>query len=240
MSQKLFAALRVRGTQTLRVPGQATSPSRRTLALLTPSSPFLLAGLGCAEPRLASLSFFLQSLSSSPQAQPPRPAELSDEEVAELFQRLAETQQEKWMLEEKVLSACSAPLEVFWWAVRWRSGWVLCYGQTCIVGRPKVGWAILQVKHLEVSSASMAEDLCRKSAIIETYVMDSRIGQCPLPSPHPLSPPAFIVSTLWLFPSWNSTKLLTRPQPPKGRAGSSVFVSPALSLCGSVLSLSIL
>ena len=74
-----------------------------------------------------------RSLSSSPQAQPPRPAELSDEEVAELFQRLAEMQQEKWMLEEKV-------------------------------------------KHLEVSSASMAEDLCRKSAIIETYVMDSRIG----------------------------------------------------------------
>jgi DNA repair exonuclease SbcCD ATPase subunit len=73
-----------------------------------------------------------RSLSSSPQAQPPRSAELSDEEVAELFQRLAETQQEKWMLEEKV-------------------------------------------KHLEVSSASMAEDLCRKSAIIETYVMDSRI-----------------------------------------------------------------
>uniref|UniRef100_A0A2K6V7X4 GRIP1 associated protein 1 n=1 Tax=Saimiri boliviensis boliviensis TaxID=39432 RepID=A0A2K6V7X4_SAIBB len=32
-----------------------------------------------------------------------------------------------------------------------------------------------RVKHLEVSSASMAEDLCRKSAIIETYVMDSRI-----------------------------------------------------------------
>lgn len=51
-------------------------------------------------------SSFLQSLSSSPQAQPPRPAELSDEEVAELFQRLAEMQQEKWMLEEKVLSAC--------------------------------------------------------------------------------------------------------------------------------------
>lgn len=38
-----------------------------------------------------------------------------------------------------------------------------------------MGWATLQVKHLEVSSASMAEDLCRKSAIIETYVMDSRI-----------------------------------------------------------------
>ncbi|XP_043357470.1 GRIP1-associated protein 1 isoform X1 [Dermochelys coriacea] len=63
---------------------------------------------------------------------PQRPADLSDEEISELFQRLAEMQQEKWMLEEKV-------------------------------------------KHLEVSSASMAEDLCRKSAIIETYVMDSRI-----------------------------------------------------------------
>lgn len=66
----------------------------------------------------------------SPQSQ--RPAELSDDEVGELFQRLAEVQQEKWMLEEKV-------------------------------------------KHLEVSCSSMAEDICRKSAIIETYVMDSRI-----------------------------------------------------------------
>uniref|UniRef100_A0A3Q3S772 GRIP1 associated protein 1 n=1 Tax=Mastacembelus armatus TaxID=205130 RepID=A0A3Q3S772_9TELE len=67
----------------------------------------------------------------SPQSQ--RPADLSDDEVGELFQRLAEVQQEKWMLEEKV-------------------------------------------KHLEVSCSSMAEDICRKSAIIETYVMDSRIG----------------------------------------------------------------
>ncbi|XP_038578565.1 GRIP1-associated protein 1 isoform X2 [Micropterus salmoides] len=66
----------------------------------------------------------------SPQSQ--RPAELSDDEVGELFQRLAGVQQEKWMLEEKV-------------------------------------------KHLEVSCSSMAEDICRKSAIIETYVMDSRI-----------------------------------------------------------------
>lgn len=53
-----------------------------------------------------------------------------------------------------------------------------------------MGWATLQVKHLEVSSASMAEDLCRKSAIIETYVMDSRIGKCSLPSPHPSSSPS--------------------------------------------------
>uniref|UniRef100_A0AAX7UTB2 GRIP1 associated protein 1 n=1 Tax=Astatotilapia calliptera TaxID=8154 RepID=A0AAX7UTB2_ASTCA len=68
----------------------------------------------------------------SPQSQ--RPAELSDDEVGELFQRLAEVQQEKWMLEEKV-------------------------------------------KHLEVSCSSMAEDICRKSAIIETYVMDSRRGE---------------------------------------------------------------
>ncbi|KAM4695902.1 GRIP1-associated protein 1 isoform 1-T1 [Rhinophrynus dorsalis] len=73
-----------------------------------------------------------KSNTGSPQSQTQRPAELSDEEVSDLFQRLAEIQQEKWMLEEKV-------------------------------------------KHLEVSSASMAEDLCRKSAIIETYVMDSRI-----------------------------------------------------------------
>ncbi|XP_020778059.1 GRIP1-associated protein 1 isoform X2 [Boleophthalmus pectinirostris] len=65
----------------------------------------------------------------SPQSQ--RPADLSDDEVGELFQRLAEVQQEKWMLEEKV-------------------------------------------KHLEVSCSSMAEDICKKSAIIETYVMDSR------------------------------------------------------------------
>lgn len=102
-----------------------------------------------------------RSLSSSPQAQPPRPAELSDEEVAELFQRLAETQQEKWMLEEKV-------------------------------------------KHLEVSSASMAEDLCRKSAIIETYVMDSRIGQCPTPSltsSETFTCPSFSIVPLLLCPS---------------------------------------
>ncbi|XP_032423087.1 GRIP1-associated protein 1 isoform X2 [Xiphophorus hellerii] len=70
-----------------------------------------------------------RSGAGSPQSQ--RPAELSDDEVGELFQRLAEVQQEKWMLEEKV-------------------------------------------KHLEVSCSSMAEDICRKSAIIETYVMDSR------------------------------------------------------------------
>uniref|UniRef100_A0A8D0GEK3 GRIP1 associated protein 1 n=1 Tax=Sphenodon punctatus TaxID=8508 RepID=A0A8D0GEK3_SPHPU len=75
-----------------------------------------------------------KSTTGSPQSQSqqPRPADLSDEEISDLFQRLAEIQQEKWMLEEKV-------------------------------------------KHLEVSSSSMAEDLCRKSAIIETYVMDSRI-----------------------------------------------------------------
>lgn len=35
----------------------------------------------------------------------------------------------------------------------------------------------VQVKHLEVSCASMADDICKKSAIIETYVMDSRRGK---------------------------------------------------------------
>uniref|UniRef100_A0A3Q2NMU3 GRIP1 associated protein 1 n=1 Tax=Fundulus heteroclitus TaxID=8078 RepID=A0A3Q2NMU3_FUNHE len=44
-----------------------------------------------------------QSGGGSPQSQ--RPAELSDDEVGELFQRLAEVQQEKWMLEEKVSSS---------------------------------------------------------------------------------------------------------------------------------------
>uniref|UniRef100_A0A8C5BU58 GRIP1 associated protein 1 n=1 Tax=Gadus morhua TaxID=8049 RepID=A0A8C5BU58_GADMO len=71
------------------------------------------------------------------EAQPPREkgsADLSDEEVGELFQRLALVQQDKWMLEEKV-------------------------------------------KHLEVSCSSMAEDIRRKSAIIETYVHDSRTGK---------------------------------------------------------------
>uniref|UniRef100_A0A8C8LMF6 GRIP1 associated protein 1 n=1 Tax=Oncorhynchus tshawytscha TaxID=74940 RepID=A0A8C8LMF6_ONCTS len=72
-----------------------------------------------------------KSASGSPQSQ--RPADLSDDEVGELFQRLAGVQQEKWMLEEKV-------------------------------------------KHLEVSCSSMADDICKKSSIIETYVMDSRIG----------------------------------------------------------------
>ncbi|XP_069785210.1 GRIP1-associated protein 1 isoform X1 [Narcine bancroftii] len=71
-----------------------------------------------------------KSNTGSPQSQ--RPAELSDDEISDLFQRLAEVQQEKWMLEEKV-------------------------------------------KHLEVSCSSMADDLCKKSSIIETYVMDSRI-----------------------------------------------------------------
>uniref|UniRef100_A0A8C7P2F5 GRIP1 associated protein 1 n=1 Tax=Oncorhynchus mykiss TaxID=8022 RepID=A0A8C7P2F5_ONCMY len=69
-----------------------------------------------------------KSASGSPQSQ--RPADLSDDEVGELFLRLAEVQQEKWMLEEKV-------------------------------------------KHLEVSCSSMADDICKKSAIIETYVMDT-------------------------------------------------------------------
>ncbi len=35
----------------------------------------------------------------------------------------------------------------------------------------------VQVKHLEVSCASMADDVCKKSSIIEMYVMDSRRGK---------------------------------------------------------------
>ncbi|XP_075268090.1 GRIP1-associated protein 1 isoform X4 [Opisthocomus hoazin] len=65
---------------------------------------------------------------------------LSPAEVAELFQRLAQSQQERWLLEEKV-------------------------------------------RHLEVSSASMAEDLCRKSAIIQSFVRDSRLEAAGPPGP---------------------------------------------------------
>ncbi|XP_075594829.1 GRIP1-associated protein 1 isoform X2 [Balearica regulorum gibbericeps] len=65
---------------------------------------------------------------------------LSPAEVAELFQRLAQSQQERWLLEEKV-------------------------------------------RHLEVSSASMAEDLCRKSAIIQSFVRDSRLEAVGPPGP---------------------------------------------------------
>lgn len=67
---------------------------------------------------------------------------LSPAEVAELFQRLAQSQQERWLLEEKV-------------------------------------------RHLEVSSASMAEDLCRKSAIIQSFVRDSRLEAAGPPGPPP-------------------------------------------------------
>ncbi|XP_032297597.1 LOW QUALITY PROTEIN: GRIP1-associated protein 1 [Coturnix japonica] len=64
---------------------------------------------------------------------------LSPAEVAELFQRLAQSQQERWLL--------------------YNNGAGKGFG----------------VRHLEVSSASMAEDLCRKSAIIESFVRDSRL-----------------------------------------------------------------
>ncbi|XP_039235340.1 GRIP1-associated protein 1 [Pipra filicauda] len=61
---------------------------------------------------------------------------------SKLFQRLAQSQQERWLLQEKV-------------------------------------------RHLEVSSASMAEDLCRKSAIIQSFVRDSRLEAVPPSAPTP-------------------------------------------------------
>lgn len=59
-------------------------------------------------------------------------------------------------------------------AVQWTSSSFLFF---LITGSDAVCVFVLQVKHLEVSCSSMAEDICRKSAIIETYVMDSRIGE---------------------------------------------------------------
>jgi hypothetical protein len=82
--------------------------------------------------------------------------------------------------------------------------WAPPHGRKWEVEGPEMGWTILQVKHLEVSSASMAEDLCRKSAIIETYVMDSRIGQCPSPAltySETFTCPSFSIVPLLLFPS---------------------------------------
>lgn len=88
--------------------------------------------------------------------------------------------------EGAVRRPASPPHEVPWDGVGW-GGKGVCLGpprgRKCEVQGPEMEWTVLQVKHLEVSSASMAEDLCRKSAIIETYVMDSRIGQCSFPSP---------------------------------------------------------
>lgn len=55
-------------------------------------------------------------------------------------------------------------------------------------------WFCAQVKHLEVSCSSMAEDICRKSAIIETYVMDSRIG-----NPQPDDAAAVLASFMVCF-----------------------------------------
>lgn len=222
---------------------------------------------------------------------------LSPAEVAELFQRLAQSQQERWLLEEKVLGAMGRGWEGAreaegiqgreWRALggewgreggevgggRWEGGGGTCRGKDgggrtgvgirkgCgvilgwvwgAVGAVRGGWEGIQamkweclllggdwghtgwgigeqkgiggtgmevgqtagsgrgtrgtvrelrggigghggavrhpdpsqVRHLEVSSASMAEDLCRKSAIIESFVRDSRLGE-----PHPRSPP---------------------------------------------------
>lgn len=46
-----------------------------------------------------------------------------------------------------------------------------------VQNRDLMSSSVSKVKHLEVSCSSMAEDICRKSAIIETYVMDSRRGE---------------------------------------------------------------
>ncbi|KAH0628895.1 hypothetical protein JD844_010515 [Phrynosoma platyrhinos] len=122
--------------------------------------------------RLQEILTNSKSRTGSPQSQsqPPRPADLSDEEISELFQRLAEVQQEKWLLEEKAQENQEAsPRRYLMDMSRSQAYEMSPESQAHNEGR--------EVKHLEVSSASMAEDLCRKSAIIETYVMDSRIGE---------------------------------------------------------------
>lgn len=105
---------------------------------------------------------------------------------------------------------------------RWMCGWAPYNVRTF--------WAGLQVKHLEVSSASMAEDLCRKSAIIETYVMDSRIGQCLLPGLPPIQSLTCRLLPHCLLSSHDSAKVLTRSQLLEGRAGPTALPF-CLSLC---------
>ncbi|KAI2661905.1 GRIP1-associated protein 1 [Labeo rohita] len=148
-----------------------------------------------------------KSNTSSPQSQ--RPADLSDDEVSELFQRLAEVQQEKWMLEEKVLydvltyhyslmllgevelswnspglQYCTKPSPGQFCCVLHRGLSKYFYSSTAMFITLLCDCGVWQfiadrifVKHLEVSCASMADDICKKSAIIETYVMDSRRGK---------------------------------------------------------------
>lgn len=90
----------------------------------------------------------------SPEYRPPSPAasmiSMLNDDTTDLIERLADAQQEKWLLEEKV-------------------------------------------RHLEENGAALAEDLLRKSAIIQAYAMETKIGPI-AESPARPSPAASISS----------------------------------------------
>ncbi|XP_022797500.1 GRIP1-associated protein 1-like [Stylophora pistillata] len=90
----------------------------------------------------------------SPEYRPPSPAasriSMLNDDTTDLIERLADAQQEKWLLEEKV-------------------------------------------RHLEENGAALAEDLLRKSAIIQAYAMETKIGPI-AESPAKPSPAASISS----------------------------------------------
>lgn len=90
----------------------------------------------------------------SPEYRPPSPAasmiSMLNDDTTDLIERLADAQQEKWLLEEKV-------------------------------------------RHLEENGAALAEDLLRKSAIIQAYAMETKIGPI-AESPSKPSPAASISS----------------------------------------------
>ncbi|XP_020602153.1 GRIP1-associated protein 1-like [Orbicella faveolata] len=83
----------------------------------------------------------------SPEFRPPSPTastiSMLNDDTTDLIERLADAQQDKWLLEEKV-------------------------------------------RHLEETGAALAEDLIQKSAIIQAYAMETKIGpiaESPKPSP---------------------------------------------------------
>ncbi|XP_068714216.1 GRIP1-associated protein 1-like [Montipora foliosa] len=98
------------------------------------------------------LSHPSRSEMDSPEFRPPSPAastvSILNDDTTELIERLADVQQEKWLLEEKV-------------------------------------------RHLEENGAALAEDLIQKSAVIQAYAMETKIGpvaESPAkPSPDPIS-----------------------------------------------------
>ncbi|RMX52930.1 hypothetical protein pdam_00010954 [Pocillopora damicornis] len=91
----------------------------------------------------------------SPEFRPPSPAasmiSMLNDDTTDLIERLADVQQDKWLLEEKV-------------------------------------------RHLEENGAALADDLLKKSAIIQAYAMETKVG--PIAESPAKSSPAASISTL--------------------------------------------